>query len=415
MNTTTTHTSSNESLYGDKIEMLISYALQDGVLTDKEKQVLLKKAQAEGIDPDELEMVLDARIDKLKQQRATQSEEKLKASDARSNRASGTRRCPMCGCTVPAFTEICPECKHHFAGFETTTAAKELEAQIHKVYEEAEARKSQLMAERTRIQRQIESAREAIRQRYANQMDAIDSERENGQDESLFGSLLGDMVDELKGAWQSKKMNYRMDTEIKKLSAPLHEIDRRIKEIDLSTERRVDAIVTAFPIPTTKADLFEFLTCMKERGYNHKYREALNKAESLFATEPLFAKFIQERKDAVAAIDKQLEDLKLTLQKRQKQEEQVEPKRKCLNIITAIAGLLLVIADILIFTLICDWAWWGTLLINIIIVPIVFFVCYLLTLTIDDNSDNEKRAIQEKIRKVETQIKQTISKRNELI
>ena len=49
-------------LYDEKIEALISAALADGVLTEKEKQILFKKAQAQGIDLDEFEMVLDARL-----------------------------------------------------------------------------------------------------------------------------------------------------------------------------------------------------------------------------------------------------------------------------------------------------------------------------------------------------------------
>lgn len=49
-------------MYDEKIEALISAALADGVLTEKEKQVLFKRAQAEGIDLDEFEMVLDARL-----------------------------------------------------------------------------------------------------------------------------------------------------------------------------------------------------------------------------------------------------------------------------------------------------------------------------------------------------------------
>jgi uncharacterized protein (DUF697 family) len=47
-------------MYSEKLEKLIEHALADGVLTEKEKQILLKNAEAEGIDLDEFEMVLDA-------------------------------------------------------------------------------------------------------------------------------------------------------------------------------------------------------------------------------------------------------------------------------------------------------------------------------------------------------------------
>ena len=59
-------------MYNEQLEELINAALEDGVLTEKEKQVLFKKAQSMGIDLDEFEMVLDARLVKL------QKEEKSK-------------------------------------------------------------------------------------------------------------------------------------------------------------------------------------------------------------------------------------------------------------------------------------------------------------------------------------------------
>lgn len=57
-------------MYSEKLEELIRAALADGVLTDKEKKILFKRAQEEGIDLDEFEMVLSARVielDKAKQ------------------------------------------------------------------------------------------------------------------------------------------------------------------------------------------------------------------------------------------------------------------------------------------------------------------------------------------------------------
>jgi uncharacterized tellurite resistance protein B-like protein len=47
-------------MYNEQLEKLIEMALLDGVLTEKEKQVLFKKAEALGIDLDEFEMVLEA-------------------------------------------------------------------------------------------------------------------------------------------------------------------------------------------------------------------------------------------------------------------------------------------------------------------------------------------------------------------
>ena len=52
-------------MYDERIEQLISAALADGVLTEKEKQILFKRAQEQGIDLDEFEMVLDSRLFEL--------------------------------------------------------------------------------------------------------------------------------------------------------------------------------------------------------------------------------------------------------------------------------------------------------------------------------------------------------------
>ena len=42
-------------MYNEQIEVLISAALADGVLTEKEKQILFKKAESMGIALDEFE------------------------------------------------------------------------------------------------------------------------------------------------------------------------------------------------------------------------------------------------------------------------------------------------------------------------------------------------------------------------
>lgn len=98
-------------MYNEQIEALISAALADGMLTEKEKQVLFKKAQAQGIDLDEFEMVLDARLVEL------EKAEKAKAAAAapKSNKLGDVRKCPQCGAVIGSFQMICPECGFEFS------------------------------------------------------------------------------------------------------------------------------------------------------------------------------------------------------------------------------------------------------------------------------------------------------------
>ena len=49
-------------MYNEQLENLIEMALIDGELTEKEKQILFKKAEEFGIDLDEFEMVLEAKV-----------------------------------------------------------------------------------------------------------------------------------------------------------------------------------------------------------------------------------------------------------------------------------------------------------------------------------------------------------------
>ena len=52
-------------MYNEKIVTLISAALADGTLTGKDILVLMKRAEAQGIDLDEFKMVLSARLFEL--------------------------------------------------------------------------------------------------------------------------------------------------------------------------------------------------------------------------------------------------------------------------------------------------------------------------------------------------------------
>ena len=99
------------SLYSEKIEALIDAALADGVLTEKEKQILFKKAQAEGIDLDEFEMVLDAKLVEAKKREKKQSEV---ISAPKSNKLGDIRKCPNCGAVIGSFQMTCPECGFEF-------------------------------------------------------------------------------------------------------------------------------------------------------------------------------------------------------------------------------------------------------------------------------------------------------------
>ena len=65
-------------MYNEKLEALITAALADGILTDKEKDILFKKAEAMGIDRDEFDLVLDGRLAKRKKEMEAQAPQAAK-------------------------------------------------------------------------------------------------------------------------------------------------------------------------------------------------------------------------------------------------------------------------------------------------------------------------------------------------
>lgn len=86
------------NLIPEELNALIQEYLTDGVLTDKERQVVLKKAESLGLDRDEIDLYLDAQVQKIDQQ-----------TDAAARRQRG-KTCPYCGGSIPQLTDKCPHC-----------------------------------------------------------------------------------------------------------------------------------------------------------------------------------------------------------------------------------------------------------------------------------------------------------------
>ncbi len=68
--------SNDSGLFSARLEALINSALQDGVLTEQEKAILKKRAEAEGEDWDEVEMIISARLAE-KQREKTETKENI--------------------------------------------------------------------------------------------------------------------------------------------------------------------------------------------------------------------------------------------------------------------------------------------------------------------------------------------------
>ncbi|MCQ2285990.1 MAG: hypothetical protein MJZ76_03835 [Bacteroidales bacterium] len=113
-------------MYNEQLEQLIDAALADGELTEKEKQILFKKAQSFGIDLDEFEMVLDARIVELEKA----EKEKSSQSAPKSSKYGDVRKCPVCGAIVQAYQAKCSECGYEFSNVDANMSSQKLAEEI---------------------------------------------------------------------------------------------------------------------------------------------------------------------------------------------------------------------------------------------------------------------------------------------
>jgi len=115
----------------DELKKLIQYALTDGVLTEKEKSILLKNAIEEGNDADEFEMYLGALLFEkqkvLKRETLSEMPPHIVVEKSTSNKEGGLKKCPSCGASVKSFQIKCEECGHEFRNNSSMSISKFIE------------------------------------------------------------------------------------------------------------------------------------------------------------------------------------------------------------------------------------------------------------------------------------------------
>ena len=105
-----------------EIEKLIDLALADGQITEKERNVILKKAAELGVDADEVEMTLDGKLHQLE---ATKTKQKEKVGNIKT--------CPACGASAKAMELVCSECSHEFTNTKANSTLLKLLEEIEKI------------------------------------------------------------------------------------------------------------------------------------------------------------------------------------------------------------------------------------------------------------------------------------------
>ena len=209
-----------------ELEQLINYALEDGVLTDKERSVLMRKAQAAGADLDEFEMILDAKLHEVQKAAAAV------APKSNCNKHGEVRKCPACGAMVSAFSTRCSECGFEFNNVEANKSANTL-------FEKLQAL-------------EMEKARElAQHEESKNKQLLALSERHNS------GGTLTKIF-----ANNGEAQNEERDDLIRTLEKGARLIERKYMDAKIN-------MIKVFAVPNTKGDLLELLSMASSSAYDN--------------------------------------------------------------------------------------------------------------------------------------------------
>lgn len=126
-----------------EIENLINMALADGAVTEKERAVILRKAEALGEDKDEIEMILEGTITLFNKQINS-----LNGQAGVSTRKEGVvKKCPSCGSQVSSFQTNCNHCGHEFRNIEVVYSINKLHTELQNA-EEVERNRPRSWAEK---------------------------------------------------------------------------------------------------------------------------------------------------------------------------------------------------------------------------------------------------------------------------
>ena len=197
-------------LISSELEQLINSAIINGQMSDAARATLHRRAMKEGVDPDELDLIINAKLAKMAPQVAPppmpQVQQQAAAPPAMpampampqapSNKHGSIKKCPNCGAPVTAFNTHCEMCGHEFTN---VAAASSITALFNKLQELDD-----------QLNKQI-------------------------SEQSVVGKIVGSLTSS----------------------------DKKLRNDFL--ERKLTTIRT-FPIPNTKGDILEFLTMTASLG-----------------------------------------------------------------------------------------------------------------------------------------------------
>lgn len=237
-------------MYNEKIEALIKAALADGELTEKEKQILFKRAEAEGVDLDEFEMVLNAKLFEVQQNKKPQT------SSPKSEKWGDIRKCPSCGAILQSFQYKCDECGYEFRNVDAVESATKL----FDLLQAADLRKSQRLQEHEQVK--LRKLRELDQEKDQRLRELSERYSKDSGLVKLFG-----------GKTRTDAQNEERDDLIATMERARTELiatlDKEVNTIESHGANEKFTIIKNFPVPNSKEDLLELLAMATSSAYDN--------------------------------------------------------------------------------------------------------------------------------------------------
>lgn len=115
-----------------ELEQLINAILADGIITEKERQVLHKRAAQEGISADEIDVLVDGQLYQMRnRQGLTPPPMNQAPKQNRTENYGVVRKCPNCGNHIPAGSMQCDACGYAVTGVGFNNSVQQLSKLIN--------------------------------------------------------------------------------------------------------------------------------------------------------------------------------------------------------------------------------------------------------------------------------------------
>jgi hypothetical protein len=247
-------------MYNEKLDKLIEMALMDGELTEKEKQILFKKAESFGVDLDEFEMVLDSKLFEVKQ---TVNAAESSNAAPKSDKFGDVRKCPSCAAVLQSFQTKCDDCGHEFRNIDAVGSSQKL----FDLLQAATLRNSKALTDN---EEQKNQRLESLSQKHNS--------------DGFLVKILG-----------GSKRAANQDEEREDL---IREMNKGRKKIEQSLTNEKANIIKNFPVPNSKEDLLELLAMSSSNAYDNDGHVGAEEEVWIQKTDQIYSKIkISAEKD----------------------------------------------------------------------------------------------------------------------